>query len=272
MIVSSVTNNNNNNNDNRSPLSCAFEAIPMFRRLESIPDDINNGDGVTALGMASLALINLPEDCRDVIGAAKQVKSIFTKEKYVPNYDYKNFQHDFSFFRGTFLEKWLDKNANEGKKWAQWLDKNDITIADTSLGQKIIDKVGAQENKAVETAIKNSKGEAVLAFEYGGPKFAELTGRAMLRTTKLGVIALGILELPKILKAFSKGNNVADKTGNVAKQTVKSAVNVASVTAGIAYCGAIGSKYGKGFGSIVGMGIGAILGSQLSKTVQNVIS
>lgn len=269
MLISSVA--NSNNNDNKSIADYAFEAVPMYRRVESIPDQLNKGNGATALGMAALALINLPEDCRDVLGAAKQVKSIFTKEPHLAKYDYKNYQHQFSFFRGTAIEKWLHKNVDEGKKWAEWLYNNDKTLANTEFGKKTLNILSTKVEKVLPTEIKNYKGISVLGFSYKGTKLGELTGRAMQRTTKLGIIALGLLELPKIIKAFNKGDNVLDTTGNVAGQTIKSAVNVATVTAGIAYCGAIGSKYGKGFGSLIGMGVGAILGGIISKKIQETI-
>lgn len=68
------------------------------------------------------------------------------------------------------------------------------------------------------------------------------------------------------------GNNMAEQAGNTAKQTVKSGINLASITAGIAYGGAIGSKYGGPLGSLIGMGTGAVFGSLVSKKAQEVIS
>ena len=50
-------------------LFCALESIPPVRRTLDIPDKIEHGEITSALGMASLALINLPEDFRDVKNA-----------------------------------------------------------------------------------------------------------------------------------------------------------------------------------------------------------
>lgn len=258
--------NNNQNNHKKGVLKYAFEAVPMYRRTVSLPDTIKEGDVTTGLGMAALALINLPEDYRDVVGAAKQVKSIFTGEKYKAPYIYKDYQHSFSFFRGTAVDKWVHKNADAGKGWAQWLYRNDKTLAETSLGKGILKLTGGKEAELVETEIKDLKDANVVAAKYEGNAFAKLTGRAMRRMTKLGLIAMCALEAPKILKEMDKENDA-----NTGKQIAKSALNIASVTAGVAYGGAIGSKYGKGLGSLVGMGAGAILGGVVSNTAQSVL-
>lgn len=235
----------------------AFEAlkiIPQCRRMSSVQDKLDNDDKIGALGSVGLMLINLPEDKRDVIGVVKQLSG---KE---PLYDYKNYQHDFSFFKGTAIEKWLHKNIDAGKKWAKFLYKNDTTLADTSFGEQILKIVHAEEADIIKTPIENYKGVKARAYKYSGSLFAELTGRALRRTTKLGLIAMCLLELPKIFKSDKR-----------IKQVEKSAINVASITAGMGYGGAIGSKYGGGFGSLVGMGVGAILCNKLSQKIQQAI-
>lgn len=258
---------NNHDNHKKGVLNYAFEAVPMYRRTVSLPDTIQNGDVTTGLGMAALALINLPEDYRDVVGAAKQVKSIFTGKPYKGAYDYKNYQHSFSFFRGTAVDKLVHKKADEGKGWAKWLYRNDKTLAETSLGKGILNLVGGKEAELVETEIKDLKKANVVAAKYEGNAFAKLTGRAMRRMTKIGLVAMCALEAPKILKEMNKENDA-----NTVKQIAKSAINIASVTAGVAYGGAIGSKYGKGLGSLVGMGAGAILGGIASNAAQSIVS
>ena len=235
-------------------LFCALETIPPVRRAIAIPDKIQHGEITSALGMASLALINLPEDMRDIKSALDQFKGL------EPKYKYKEFQHDFSFFRGTAIEEWLYKKVKAGKKWAKWLYHNDIPLADTALGEKILKLVKAGEADVIKTTIKDYKGRSALAVSYEGTKFAQLTGRALRRTTKLGVLALALLEVPKIINSIQKGETL--------QQTSKSAINVASITAGIGYGGAIGAKHGGAFGSLVGMGFGAILGSKASEKIQ----
>ena len=237
---------------------CALEAIPPVRRAISIPDKIQHGEITSALAMASLALINLPEDMRDIKSALEQFKGA------EPKYKYKKFQHDFSFFRGTAIEEWLHGQIKKGKKWANWLFDNDKTLAETTFGKKLLNLVRAKESEDIVSANRtNFLGMEEYAFKYDGSKFAQLTGRALKRTTKLGVLALALLEAPKIINAIQKGETV--------EQTAKSAINVASITAGIGYGGAIGAKHGGAIGSLVGMGFGAVLGSKLSEKIQEII-
>ena len=238
---------------------CALETIPPVRRAISIPDKIQHGEITSALGMASLALINLPEDLRDIKSALDQFRGLEPKYK-----EYKEYQHSFSFFRGTAIEEWLHRHVNAGKKWANWLYYNDKTVADTNFGDNLLNLVKGKESEDfIETKITDFVGHKVPAFKYEGGKFAQLTGRALKRTTKLGVLALALLEVPQIINAIQKGETI--------EQTAKSAINVASITAGIGYGGAIGAKHGGAIGSLVGMGFGAVLGSKLSEKVQKFI-
>lgn len=237
----------------------ACEALPQVRRIKSLPDQIENGNATTALGMASLALINLPEDCRDVRSASRQIKGLITKD-FKPSYDYKNYQHNFSFFRGTAIEKWLHKHIDNGSKWAKWLYDNDITLVNTSFGNKILGLVKAEENNPVKTGIKDFQGKYLSASSYSGNMFGKLTARALQRTTLLGLGVMCLLEVPKIFKSDKK-----------IKQSAKSAVNIASITAGIGYGGAIGAKYGGPTGSLIGMGAGAILGNKISHKAQKLV-
>lgn len=232
----------------------ALETVPTFRRVASITNKLYNDDKIGALGSIGLALINLPEDLRDVKGSLKQL----TGAK--PKYNYKEYQHNFSFFRGTLIEDWLHKQADKGKKWANWLIENDQSLADTKFGEKILNTVKAEEYHIVETQIKDIDGLSILATSYKGNKFAQLTARAFKRMTLLGLLVMGLFELPKIFKSDKK-----------VKQIAKSAINVATITAGIGYGGAIGSKCKGPIGSLIGMGLGAIVANKASEKAQNLI-
>lgn len=250
----------------------ACEALPPLRRIKALPDQIQNGNGTTALGMASLALINLPEDVRDIGQSAKQIKALMKGKKFVGSYDYKDYQHPFSFFRGTMLHKWLLKNLAKGKKWALWFVEHDKSLDTTSFGEKILNQMGVKADRIIETPIKNLFNENEEAIKCKGSAFGKLTARAMRRTTLLGLTAMGILEVPKIIHAINKDNTIKERTISTGKQTLKSAINVASITAGIGYMGALGAKYGGPTGSIVGMGLGAVLGSKLSQKAKKTIN
>lgn len=250
----------------------ALEAIPPLRRISSLPNKIDNNEYLPALGLAGLAFMNLPEDWRDMKAAGKQVGSKFsTKIKYDPLYDRKNYQHSFSFFRGTMLEKYLLESKKNGKAWAKYLYDLDRSVYKTKLGEFMEKNLGIVEVDKVKTNIKNKVGIKARATKFGGNALQQMTGRAMKRIPLLSVAALALIELPKVFKSHKKGDNLFEKTDEVAKQTVKSSINITSLLAGIGYGGAIGSKYGKAFGSLVGMGIGAIAGSECSKRLQEVI-
>lgn len=70
-------------NKQSTDYTCVFEALPPVRRTLTIPEKIKHGEIATTLGMASLALINLPEDLRDIKGAYFQLKGA------APKYDFR---------------------------------------------------------------------------------------------------------------------------------------------------------------------------------------
>ena len=254
----------------------ALESLPPVRRLSSLPDKIQNGDYAPAVGLASLALINFPEDCRDIKSAYSQ---LFEKG-YKPKYDSKELQHPFSFFRGTLLHKFVDPNTAKNPELAEKLLNADTTLANTKFGKFVMKSLNTEISGAFNTSIEDightkemNNYVKALSFEGKGQlkNFGELTARAMTRTTKLGVCVLAALELPKIFKAMGHGNGIGEQAGNTVKQTAKSGINVASITAGIGYGGAIGAKKFGATGSIVGMGLGAIIGAFASNKLQDVI-
>lgn len=254
-----------------------ISAVPTFRRTSSLNDKLNNNDLFAAAGLVGLTAINAPEDWRDMKSSAKQLGCILKGEKFEGSYKYSEVQHPFSFFRGTLLHRFVDPNTAKNKKLAEKLLNADITMADSSFGQKILKFLNTKIVGMAKTKVKHighteQNPRFVKAKVYEGNAFGKLTARAMNRVTLIGTAALALLELPKIFKAMGEGENIAEQTGNTAKQTVKSGINMAAITAGIAYGGAIGSKYLGPTGSLIGMGVGAIFGSLTSKKVQEVIS
>lgn len=251
--------------------------LPMFRRTSSLEDKVKNNDLLAAAGLVGIAAINAPEDLRDMKAAGKQLMSFIQGKKFEGAYKYSEVQHPFSFLRGTLLHNLADWNVAKNKDLAKKLVKADVTMADTSFGEKILNLLGTQECGNVKTGIKNigyteENPLFVYAKKYEGNAFGKLTAKAMNRVTLIGTVALALLELPKIFKAMNDGKNIAEQAGSTAKQTVQSGINIASITAGIAYGGAIGSKYGGPTGSLVGMGLGAIFGSLTSKKAQELFA
>ena len=249
--------------DKENKLPSVFDVIPTFRRIEKVPDKIENSDFVPASGLVALAVLNAPEDWRDMKSAYSQIKSGLTDKPFIPSYNYKIAQHPFSFFRGTLLHKFVNPKTSPCPKLAKWLFKNDTTLWNTKLRDYVAKKFNIKESW-IKTSIKN------ITYTYAHPShidaksfitkstFGELTARAMTRTTKIGTIVLGGLEAAHLVKEISDGENAI-------KSTAKSAINLFSSIAGIGYGGAIGAKHLGPVGSLVGMGLGAIAGNQVSK-------
>ena len=260
-------------------LSYAFEALPPIRRLFCVPDKISDGEATAALGAASLAFINLPEDLRDIKEAGKQIKSLIKHGKYEGKYDYKDYQHKFSFFRGTLLHDFVDTEKTKHPELAEKLLEMDKTLYNTKWGNKFLKFLNVKRKELIDTTMKDIKYTElnpvfVSAYKFEGmgkfAKFGEMTARAMTRTTLPGIAVLALIETPSLIKTMTNEGNLSEKIENTTKQTFKSGINIATTTAGIAYGGAIGSKYGKNLGSIIGMGLGAILGNWTSKKIQNI--
>ncbi|MDD3420468.1 MAG: hypothetical protein PHE78_07735 [Candidatus Gastranaerophilales bacterium] len=254
----------------------ALESLPPIRRIASLGDKMDNGDTLPAVGLVGLALMNLPEDMRDIESATNQIRGLTDKTyKYDPLYNRKTHQHAFSFFRGTWVEKRLHKSIDKGNKFAEKLYNMDkLTLDNTKFGEKVQNIFGIEkiDVKSVEK-IKDFKGDFAKAYQFKSKIFGgEITARAMKRLPLLSVAAIALLEIPKIFKAMNKGETIGEQAGNTAKQTVKSSINATSTLVGIGYGGAIGAKYAGATGSLIGMGVGAILGSKLSEKLQGIIA
>ena len=251
--------------DKENKFPSIFDIIPTFRRIERVPDKVEHSDFVPASGLVALAVLNAPEDWRDMKSAYAQIKSALTDKPFTPSYDYKIAQHPFSFFRGTLLHKFVNPKTSPCPKLAKWLLKNDTTLWNTKLKDYIVNKFNIEEG-IKDTSIKNitysdSNKDFIQARQFKAKNlFGELTARAMTRTTKIGTVVLGGLEAAHLVKEISDGEDAI-------KSTAKSAINLTSSIAGIGYGGAIGAKYLGPVGSLVGMGLGAIAGNQVAKLI-----
>jgi hypothetical protein len=254
---------------------CFFGSITPVRRVMSLPDKFEKGDAVAGLGLASLAIVNLPEDIRDMKAGYHQLAAKLGGKAYTPAYDYSKYQHDFSFFKGTLMQEWMNKAKTQAGKErvAKWYAM-DKTLYASKFGDKVKNFLGITNGKQeLASGIKDVFGNEMIVTEVVAKnKFAELTGRAMKRVTVLGVVALALLELPKLFKAMNKGESISEQAGNTIKQTGKSAINVTSILAGIGYGGALGAKKFGAMGSLVGMGVGAVIGATASNKIQDIIA
>ena len=112
------------------------------------------------------------------------------------------------------------------------------------------------------------KGKQIKAYQITGSPIAKLTGRALLRIPVISVIALSALELPAIIKAFTREKSLKNNVISGSKQTAKSSINVVSILSGIGLAGAYFAKAGP-IGSLLGMGIGSVAGSYVSRIFGN---
>ena len=279
--ATSVEDNNIHQKKTDVVSKCVFEALPPVRRLYTLREDWDKGETTGALGALALTAVNLPEDLRDIGAGIEQTKAYLKGNPFKEAYNYKDFQHEFSFFRGTLLQRFVDRTKHP--ELAKFLLKLDVSLNRMNFGKKIMSCLGVEKDDFEEVKTfdketnswklaKHVNGEQRYAYSYKGKPFGVMTARAMSRTTLIGLGVMALFELPKVFKASKKGDNFFEKGESTAKQTVKSGINVASITAGIAYGGAIGSKYGKCFGSLVGMGAGAVLGGIASKKLQEIIN
>ena len=245
-----------------------FEGLPMYGRIYSIPDKMEKKDYTPAMGMISLAVLNGPEDLRDVFSAYKQIKNKFPKPvTFHSGYDNKIAQHPFSFFRGTILNDYLNPSSKEcpNPKAAAWLIKQDKTLWDTKLGEWFKNKFN------IETALDVTNIEQIdstpthkrlvpaKVFKCSN-LFKDITAREMTRTPVLGVAAMGGIEAAHVAHEVKNGKNFFEESG-------KSLLTLGTTLAATGILGAIGAKHLGPTGSLAGIGLGAISGAAVSSTI-----
>lgn len=242
-----------------------FEGLPMYGRIYSIPDKLENKDYTPAMGLVSLAVLNGPEDLRDVFSAYKQIKNKFPKPvTFHSGYDNKIAQHPFSFFRGTILNDYLNPSSKEcpNPKAAAWLIKQDKTLWDTKFGEWIQKKLDIKKGdmltdiEQIDSTPKLKKKVYANIFKTNNP-FKDILARAMTRTPVLGVAAMGGIEAAHVAHEVKNGKNFFEEAG-------KSAVTLATTLGATGILGAIGAKHLGPTGSLLGIGTGAIIGASTS--------
>mgnify|MGYP001453090542 CR=1 FL=1 len=267
----------------------ALSPITPIRRISSLPDNLEEQNYGRAAGLVALAILNLPEDLRDLKNAVSEISSkVLSKNtkqlikdrfpkiyknllNYKPAYDYKNFQHPLSFFRGTFMEPLLNLPGKYGKKISRKLYYADKTIHDTKFGQWLLNKFNIVEDNFVKTNVIDSFKIDIFAVSHkGGNRFTRLLARAMLRMPVLSILSLSLLELPAIIKSTKKGDTTKEKAVSTAKQIAKSGIFVTSISCGIGIFGALLSKKGP-TRSLIGMGLGSVAGGLVSQKANKLI-
>ncbi len=246
----------------------AFEGMPIFGRVNSVPEKIKEQDYAPAMGLVSLAIMNGPEDLRDVMSAYKQIKEGFpTPKSYHSGYDNKYAQHPFSFFRGTIFNDYLNPFSKKcpNPELATKLIQEDKTLWDTKFGKwvKKLFKIEVDEAKTdikdICYTLENQITVPAKKFITNNP-IKDIIARAMTRTTKLGLIALGLIEGAHIVHEVANGKNIFAETG-------KSALSLGTTVIATGVFGAIGAKYFGPTGSLVGTSFGSITGAIVNKAI-----
>ncbi len=244
-----------------------FEGLPMYGRINSIPDKLENKDYTPAMGLVSLAVLNGPEDLRDVMSAYKQIKDGFKDPHFHSGYDNKIAQHPFSFFRGTILNDYLNPSSKEcpNPKAAAWLIKQDKTLWDTKLGNWVQKKLGIKQSdmltdiEQIDSIPANKRRVPAKVFKCSN-LFKDILARAMTRTPVLGVAAMGGIEAAHVAHEVKNGRNFFEESG-------KSLLTLGTTLAATGILGAIGAKHLGPTGSLAGIGLGAITGAIVNKTI-----
>ena len=244
-----------------------FEGLPMYGRINSIPDKLENKDYTPAMGLVSLAVLNGPEDLRDVMSAYKQIKDGFKDPHFHSGYDNKIAQHPFSFFRGTILNDYLNPSSKEcpNPKAAAWLIKQDKTLWDTKLGNWVQKKLGIKQSdmltdiEQIDSIPANKRRVPAKVFKCSN-LFKDILARAMIRTPVLGVAAMGGIEAAHVAHEVKNGKNFFEESG-------KSLLTLGTTLAATGILGAIGAKHLGPTGSLAGIGLGAISGAAVNRVL-----
>lgn len=251
-----------------SDRNIAFEGMPIFGKVNSVPEKIEEQDYAPAMGLVSLAIMNGPEDLRDIMSAYKQIKEGFPDPKsYHSGYDNKYAQHPFSFFRGTIFNNYLNPFSKKcpNPELAAKLIQEDKTLWDTKFGKWVKKKLRIEVEKCttnindIDSTQLNPKKVIAKKFITNNP-IKDIIARAMTRTTKLGLIALGLIEGAHIVHEVANGKNIFAETG-------KSALTLGTTVVGTGVFGAIGAKYLGPTGSLAGISFGSITGAMVNKAI-----
>ena len=251
-----------------SKASPVFEAVPVYGRINTLPEKLEQKDYAPAMGIVSLAILNGPEEISDVFSVYNQIRKGFPKPvTFHSGYDNKKAQHPFSFFRGTILHEYMNPLSPKcpHPRLAAMLNRQDKTLWDTKIGEWFKKKFEIETDKTktniedIDFTTENKSYVPAKVFKAKNP-FADITARALTRTSTLGALALGGIEAAHVAHEVSNGKNFFEEAG-------KSAATLGVTLGATGVLGAIGAKYLGPTGSLAGMGLGAIAGAAVSNAI-----
>ena len=245
-----------------------FGALPVYGKVYDLPQQLSHGDYGSSAMLSTLAAINAPEEIDDLMSALAQIKSKFSKKfVYEKPYDNRVAQHPFSFFRNSALRKYMNPESPlcPFPALAEWLVDKDKSIYATKLGKYIRNKLNIVTDdieSKVESIYSTDKDKVyVIAKKINTDNFfKDIAARSMLRTTKIGALALGSIEAVQAKNKIDNGESPLKAVGSAV-------LNTGATLAGAGVLGAIGAKYGGAAGSFIGTGGGAVLGALTSRAL-----
>jgi len=241
-----------------------FSPLPPDRRVQSVPDKIEDKNYIGAGLQVGIAAANFPSDMIFMREAGEEIKNIFTKGVF-PSIKTYDGQREISFFRNTLLNPIAEKFPR--------LAEFDKTLFETGFGKFLRNTL-----KIKHILPENSYsllGDGDFKYNFKGNFFQKTVGRGLLRISKMGVITTALLEVPAIIRSVTDTEgSIFDKGKALGKQLIKSAGYVGLINAGIALAGAVLAPYGA-IAGLIGMALGstvAITASKaLNKQIDNVI-
>lgn len=243
-----------------------FEGVPVVGKLNGVPESVIDGNYLRAYTLWSLAFLNGPEDIQNVYEATKQIKSWIKGTVYKAPYNYKEYQHPFSFFRGTPLHNVLNpfKPNAKFKNAKLWLANHDKSVVETQFGVNLLEKMEISTDK-IETHIKeitytDKNKTYVNAYKFiGKSSTGKFAAKVMTRTPVIGLAVSAGLEGINAAHEINKGKSPLSEIGKAGARWGTSAL-----ITGV--CGAIGSSFGP-VGTVIGTSLGAILSATVGKAI-----
>ncbi len=244
-----------------------FETIPIYNKAKELAQNISSKDYGCTSALATLAILNGPEEIGDLFSAMKQIKSQFTGKPYNPPYDNKIAQHPFSFFQGSILRDYMNPYSPDCifPKLSRRLLELDKSLLETKLGKFICKKMGIGIDD-ISTNIRSiyytdDFPDFIKAktFKTNNP-FKELIARSMARTPVLStaaIIGIGSMHV----------KHKVDDGADLLKEIRNTALGIGTTIIGVGSLGALGAKHFGATGSLLGVAAGTLIGAKVSGTL-----
>jgi len=241
--------------------------VPTFRRVNSLPDELESNNKSRAFGLATLAAANIPGDMRELGLAIREGKDRLAGNPFV----YRG-QHSSAFLKNTFLK---ESQLNKLFQKAPWLEKLDKSLSETKSGKFLAKTLGVKVAPLSEGGMGAIDGLAsdksyIRTFKFTGNSFQKVAGRTLLRIPVLGLVLSSLFEVPALIKSTQTEGSVKNKAKSFAKQLGKSVSHIALVNGSIAVAGALLFPHGY-IAALGAMAIGSFIGLAASKKLSQKI-